>query len=352
MKFMRQFVESLSHGFGHYGRWVYRNQKWVSIGVGVVFVILTLGLVFVESEDDSEYLFAPRGSQARADRNEFRELFGRDDTIFGELAFVAQGEDENLWKRSRLEPILDLHSKVLEIQTNNGKRYEDLCDRNFVGECTTFSILRCFGFELPESEGTLPRVRHPLCFTPTNVSQSLNRLTSHVETTNSSFVDSIKAFKVFYTLKDSSDGSQWEDEFLKFMDDFGKKFNRENKGNIRVVYNSEKAVNRALEDGQQSDTALAVVSFVLISIFAELANISWGSKDTPNTVRRSYIYTGTAINLNTYHHQEQCAGIPGGSISMVSPSLCRPCVGNYELCWNSLYRDEWCHLFPHRGHRC
>ena len=285
MKLMSQFVDSLSRGFGHYGRWLYHNQKRFSLGVAIVFVVLTLGLVLVEAEDDTEYLFTPRGSRASSDRSEFRKRFGRDETHFGELAFVGQGEDQNLWKRNRLEPILKLHSNILEIQTNEGKKYEELCDRDLHGECSTLSILRCFGFSLADSGSQLPQVSYPTCFSPTNVSQRLDPLTSHVKTTDSSLVDFVKALKIFYTVEDTDEGADWELEFLKFMDDAGEKFNRENNGEAKVVYNSEQSLDRALEDGQQTDTVLVVVSFVLISIFAQIANMNWGNKNTPHTVR-------------------------------------------------------------------
>lgn len=275
-------VNKLTSGFGLYGRWLVRHQRLVVGIVSVVFVVCTLGLVFLESESDAEYLFIPRGTKANEERDRHRALFGTNGTSRATLMFVGQGEYTNLWQRDRVQAMLELHNEVMSLENAQGKVFKDICVRDAPGECQISSILRCLGFQLP---GKFPTVMgYPTCISPQNRTLYIKDHVVNIELNSEGQLTLVQVLSIEYTVLPEF-STQWElDVFLKFMDNRVKSFNDEHKDILRVTYSSRLALDRALQDGQLADMPLVVGAFFLIVVFTTVTNAKWKDGDALHRV--------------------------------------------------------------------
>eukprot|EP01138_Halocafeteria_seosinensis_P002575 gb/GECG01002633.1/.p1 GENE.gb/GECG01002633.1/~~gb/GECG01002633.1/.p1 ORF type:complete len:1061 (+),score=104.52 gb/GECG01002633.1/:1-3183(+) len=290
MKLQVQVVQYLSKRFGDYGLWLMRNQTLVVIVVSLSFVVFTLGTTLITFEDDAAYLFVPHSTQASEEREKFRNLFGFNGSSRADIIFLGSGSDRNLWRKERLRPILELHHSVMENQNEFGKKLEEICEEDAPGRCRIQSILGCIGFEIPEGNAPLPEVEYPRCISPYNQTIKLPVTVSEVVISETGIVEQVEVLRITYFPLSRTDdqikqAESWEVKaFLEYLDNEAKVFNKQNKGEIQVVYNSRLGLDRSLNDGQTEDLRLVGFSFVFVAGFAILASSNLGSGDAQHRI--------------------------------------------------------------------
>lgn len=221
----------LAHLYRKYGLFITRYPIPFIIVPLVITAICGAGLYKLKRESDTEYLFTPKNSDAKKDRDRFENLFTESQGFYDTLRspyfrsyaglIVTHEKRENLFTQENIKNLMTINEEIRAFRTKDGKSsYADVCARRN-GECMENSflstILKNDSGNVGKSPITYPIYQLNIGGGNDPVNVYLGSEIGGVTTDNNKQIKTIEAFE-FRFFTSHADEDDWLENFLDQVD--------------------------------------------------------------------------------------------------------------------------------------
>ncbi|GFN74615.1 patched domain-containing protein 3 [Plakobranchus ocellatus] len=278
---LENFQRGLLQVFYKYGYFLACHPYWFLIVPTIVCGALSVGILTVHPESDSEALYAPRNSRAIKDRatveQYFPELSGTHFHPFCQNRLVPEAfaifrsrERMAIFNDNEIEELKNFRDQVTSIDVTDGDRnytYSDLCAKES-GVCFIDGdfLLGAF-FKSALKQGS---VSYPL-WNPLGQPIDLRRLIGDVTLSSSGTLSSANAIELGFPMRrDTAEmeklSLKWELEYIEFMKTVNFTF-------VEVTYATSQSLDIELDKGTTGDIFLFALTFTLMILYTTVASM-------------------------------------------------------------------------------
>eukprot|EP01084_Bolivina_argentea_P039220 72496_1 len=268
--------------FRKWGYFVAAHPLPVITGSLLLTIIMCIGMLFIESENDTLELYVPKDSISYSNYQRYSKTWERyqDNINFQSIQVTAADNNDlksqiNLFTVEYLNELLRIHNLIMDIEVQykgNTYQFDDICYRYKNENCAASSILEFYDFNETLINNAFDG-NNPLLY-PSQFSSYSEKnifmvliLGQNITLNEMNHVIATPAYSIDYltddTLFDDELILEWEHKFQSLI-------NKEKNTNsfFYLTYQTKNSFNEELSRSVGSDIPSFVISFILIGVFA------------------------------------------------------------------------------------
>ncbi|XP_030630613.1 patched domain-containing protein 3 [Chanos chanos] len=267
--------------FERLGKFIGLHPWWFFIIPVVLSVVLGGGFCFLNENNDIEEQFTPMDGAAKQERQFFLDTFRQNSSMFTGMRVITNGvyaslifrDTKNILTVPAFEEILRIDNKIRNITVQKGAEqfnFSDICAR--VGQrCWSNVILDIFNYNA--SKVNVTNITFPIHALNSGENVSLELSLGGEEVNNNSFVQSAKALRLMYFLREDHEDKNKTDEWLtKFIQLLrSESESAERTAHIKVSYYTSLSMQQEFEKSSESVIKLFSITYFLAISFSILS---------------------------------------------------------------------------------